>query len=171
MSVMDTTAVETTVTVVAGLLLVVGVLGTIIPILPGSLLVIGTLLVWAWVLGSTVSWTAGIIGVVLAVIGMSSSAILTGRKMRREQIPNGPVIFAVVVGIIGMFIVPVVGLFLGFALGLLVAEYARRKDLAAAWRSSVEALKSLGLGMLLEFAFASLAVFSFAVGTFLHFSG
>ncbi|WIM73289.1 DUF456 domain-containing protein [Corynebacterium suedekumii] len=99
------------------------------------------------------SWTTGIIGIVLAVIGMSSSAILPGRKMRREQIPHGPVIFGVVVGIIGMFLVPVVGLFLGFALGLLVAEYVRRRDLAAAWRSSVEALKSLGLGMLLEFAF------------------
>lgn len=171
MSVMDSTTVETTVTVVAGLLLIVGVLGTIIPILPGSLLVIGTLLVWAWVLGSAVSWTTGIIGIVLTVIGLSSSAILTGRKMRREQIPNGPVIFGVVIGVIGMFLVPVVGLFLGFALGLLVAEYVRRRDLAAAWRSSVEALKSLGLGMLLEFAFASLAVFAFAVGTFLHFSG
>ena len=165
---MDTTTLEAVTTGAAALLLVVGVLGTIIPILPGSLLTIGTLLVWAWVLGSTASWTAALIGVALAVVGMSASAILTGRKMRREQIPRGPVIIGVIVGVVGMFIVPVVGLFLGFALGLLLAEYARRKDLASAWRSSVEAMKSMGFGMLLECACASLATFAFVVGAIVH---
>lgn len=168
MSALDPAA--TGVTVVAGVLLLVGVLGTIIPVLPGSLLVIGTLLVWAWVLGSTVSWTAGLIGVALAVAGMSASALLTGRKMKREQIPRGPVLVGVAVGVVGMFVVPVVGLFLGFALGLLIAELVRRRDPAAAWRSSLEAMKSMGFGMLLEFACASLATFAFVVGVFLHFS-
>lgn len=165
---MDTTTLEAVTTGAAALLLIVGVMGTIFPILPGSLLTIGTLLVWAWVLGSTASWTAGLIGIALAVVGMSASAILTGRKMRREQIPRGPVIIGVVVGVVGMFIVPVVGLFLGFALGLLLAEYARRKDLASAWGSSVEAMKSMGFGMLIECACASLATFAFVVGAIVH---
>ena len=165
---MDTTTLEAVTTGAAALLLIVGVMGTIFPILPGSLLTIGTLLVWAWVLGSTASWTAGLIGIALAVVGMSASAILTGRKMRRERIPRGPVIIGVVVGVVGMFIVPVVGLFLGFALGLLLAEYARRKDLASAWRSSVEAMKSMGFGMLIECACASLATFAFVVGAIVH---
>lgn len=165
---MDTTTLEAVTTGAAALLLIVGVMGTIFPILPGSLLTIGTLLVWAWVLGSTASWTAGLIGIALAVVGMSASAILTGRKMRREQIPRGPVIIGVVVGVVGMFIVPVVGLFLGFALGLLLAEYARRRDLASAWRSSVEAMKSMGFGMLIECACASLATFAFVVGAIVH---
>lgn len=165
---MDTTTLEAVTTGAAALLLIVGVMGTIFPILPGSLLTIGTLLVWAWVLWSTASWTAGLIGIALAVVGMSASAILTGRKMRREQIPRGPVIIGVIVGVVGMFIVPVVGLFLGFALGLLLAEYARRKDLASAWRSSVEAMKSMGFGMLIECACASLATFAFVVGAIVH---
>lgn len=165
---MDTTTLEAVTTGAAALLLIVGVMGTIFPILPGSLLTIGTLLVWAWVLGSTASWTAGLIGIALAVVGMSASAILTGRKMRREQIPRGPVIIGVIVGVVGMFIVPVVGLFLGFALGLLLAEYARRRDLASAWRSSVEAMKSMGFGMLIECACASLATFAFVVGAIVH---
>lgn len=165
---MDTTTLEAVTTGAAALLLIVGVMGTIFPILPGSLLTIGTLLVWAWVLGSTASWTAGLIGIALAVVGMSASAILTGRKMRRERIPRGPIIVGIVAGVVGMFIVPVVGLFLGFALGLLLAEYARRKDLASAWRSSVEAMKSMGFGMLLECACASLATFAFVVGAIVH---
>lgn len=165
---MDTTTLEAVTTGAAALLLIVGVMGTIFPILPGSLLTIGTLLVWAWVLGSTASWTAGLIGIALAVVGMSASAILTGRKMRRERIPRGPIIVGIVAGVVGMFIVPVVGLFLGFALGLLLAEYARRRDLSAAWRSSVEAMKSMGFGMLIECACASLATFAFVVGAIVH---
>ena len=165
---MDTTTLEAVTTGAAALLLIVGVMGTIFPILPGSLLTIGTLLVWAWVLGSTASWTAGLIGIALAVVGMSASAILTGRKMRRERIPRDPIIVGIVAGVVGMFIVPVVGLFLGFALGLLLAEYARRRDLASAWRSSVEAMKSMGFGMLIECACASLAAFAFVVGAIVH---
>jgi len=168
---MDSPTFDAVVTAVAGLLLAVGVTGTIIPILPGSILTVAALLAWAWLIGSTASWTAGLIGAALALIGMSASLVLTGRKMRAHRIPSGPVLVGVAVGVAGMFIVPVVGLFLGFALGLLLAEFARRRDLAAAWRSSLEAMKSMGLGMLLEFACASLAAFVFAVGALIHFSG
>ena len=166
---MDSSTIEIIVSVVAGLLLVVGVLGTIFPILPGSMLIIGTLLVWAWVLGSSASWTAGLIGMALAAIGMSSSLVLTGRKMKKEQIPNGPVTIGVIVGIVGMFLIPGIGLFIGFAVGLLAAELVRRRDFGAAVHSSWEALKSMGLGMLLEFLFASLALTAFAIGLFVHF--
>ncbi|GAA1669451.1 hypothetical protein GCM10010977_11590 [Citricoccus zhacaiensis] len=156
-------------TVIAGLLLVVAVLGTIIPILPGSILTVITLIGWAWVLGSPAAWTAAIIGAGLAIAGLSASAVLTGRKMKREQIPNGPVLVGVVCAIVGMFVIPVVGLFVGFAVGLLAAEFARRRDFKAAARSSWEALKSMGLGILVEFGCASLAASSFAIGTLVHF--
>lgn len=167
---MDTATLDAIVTAVAALLLAVGVLGTIFPILPGSILTIVTLLAWAWFLGSTASWTAGLIGVALAVIGMSASLVLTGRKMRREQIPNGPVAVGAVVGVVGMFLIPVVGLFLGFAVGLLLAEVVRRRNLGAAARASWEALKSMGWGMLLEFICAALATTAFVVGAFIHFT-
>ncbi|MFC7403258.1 DUF456 domain-containing protein [Citricoccus sp. GCM10030269] len=156
-------------TVIAGLLLIVAVLGTIIPILPGSILAVITLIGWAWILGSPAAWTAAIIGSGLAIAGLSASAVLTGRKMRREEIPNGPVLVGVAGAIVGMFVIPVVGLFLGFALGLFAAELTRRRDVGAAASSSWEALKSMGLGILVEFGCASLAASSFALGTLVHF--
>ncbi|MDR7330299.1 DUF456 domain-containing protein [Corynebacterium guangdongense] len=167
---MDTTTVDALLTLLAGLLLAVGVAGTIFPILPGSVLTIVTLLSWAWLLGSTASWTAGLAGVAFALIGMSASLVLTGRKMRKERIPNGPVLIGVLFGVVGMFLIPVVGLFVGFALGLLVAELVRRRDLPAAARASWEALKSMGAGMALEFLFASLAATAFVLGAFAHFA-
>jgi uncharacterized protein len=156
-------------TVIAGLLLAVAVLGTIIPILPGSILAIITLIAWAWILGSPAAWTAAIIGSGLAVAGMSASAVLTGRKMKQQQIPHGPIVAGIVCAIVGMFVIPVVGLFVGFAVGLLAAELVRRRNLQAAVKSSWEAMKSMGLGILVEFGCAALAASSFAVGTLVHF--
>lgn len=156
-------------TVIAGLLLAVAVLGTVFPVLPGSILTIITLIAWAWILGSPAAWTAAVIGVGLAVAGLSASAVLTGRKMRREQIPHGPVVVGIIGAVVGMFVIPVIGLFVGFAAGLLAAELVRRRDVRAAARSSWEALKSMGAGILIEFACASLAASSFAIGTLVHF--
>ncbi|HEY4615046.1 MAG TPA: DUF456 domain-containing protein [Citricoccus sp.] len=156
-------------TVIAGLLLAVAVLGTVFPVLPGSILTIITLIAWAWILGSPAAWTAAVIGVGLAVAGLSASAVLTGRKMRREQIPHGPVVVGIIGAVVGMFVIPVIGLFVGFAVGLLLAELVRRRDVRAAARSSWEALKSMGAGILIEFACASLAASSFAIGTLVHF--
>lgn len=167
---MDPLGVDVLTTVVAAILLTIAVVGTVFPILPGSLLTLVTLPGWAWILGSTPAWSAAGVGAVLAVLGMSASLVLTGRTMKREKIPNLPVTIGVVAGIVGMFVVPGFGLFIGFALGLFAAELVRQRNLALAGRSSVAALKSLGLGMLIEFTCAALAASAFAVGAFIHFT-
>ncbi|WP_417234229.1 DUF456 domain-containing protein [Arthrobacter sp.] len=158
------------VSVIAGLLLVVSVVGTVYPVLPGSLLTILTLLAWAWILGSPAAWTCAGIGMALALLGWSASAVLTGHSMKRQQIPRGTVLVAVAAGIAGMFLIPVVGLFVGFGVGLLLAEFARRRDLASALRASVATLKSTGLGILVEFGCAALAGSVWTIGVIWHFS-
>jgi uncharacterized protein YqgC (DUF456 family) len=54
-----------------------------------------------------------------------------------------------VVGIVGFFVVPVVGLPLGFILGVYVAELLRLREHAPAWRTTIEAMKGTGLAMLI----------------------
>jgi uncharacterized protein YqgC (DUF456 family) len=158
------------VSVVAGLLLVVSVVGTVYPVLPGSLLTILTLLGWAWILGSPATWVCAGVGMALAAVGWSASAVLTGRSMKRQQIPRGTILVAVAAGIAGMFLIPVVGLFVGFGIGLLLAEYARRRDLASALRASAATLKSTGIGILVEFGCAALAGSVWTIGVIWHFT-
>jgi uncharacterized protein YqgC (DUF456 family) len=158
------------VTVVAGLFMAVAAFGTIYPILPGSPVSFVTLIAWGWVLGSAASWTAAGIGALLSCIGFSASALLTGRRLKKQQIPRRSIIIGVLAGIVGMFVIPVAGLFLGFAGGLFVSEYARRKDFQVALRASGEALKAMGMGMLVEFAMVSLAGSVWAIGVIVHFA-
>ncbi len=157
-------------TVIAGLLLAVAALGTIIPVLPGSLLTLGTLLAWGWILGSGASWWSAGIGMAIALAGWSASTVLTGRNLKKQMIPRGSVFLAVALGIVGMFVVPVLGLFLGFGVGLLVGEYSRRRNLTEALRASGSALKAMGIGMVVEFGCAALASSVWMIGVIVHFS-
>lgn len=143
--------------------------GIIFPIVPGSPVAIFTMLIWAWLLGSTASWITGSIAAALALIGWSASLILTGRTMRREQIPNTPVIIAILAALVGLFVIPFFGLFIGFVLGLFGAEYFRRRDPIAAGKAAFQALKAMGLGMLIEIGCIIVAIGVFGVGVLTHF--
>ena len=166
---MDASTWQIVATVAAGLLMALAAFGTVFPILPGSMLALGTLLVWALVLGSAPAWTVAIVGAVIVLIGMSASYVLTARRLVREKIPRGPILVGVVGAIVGMFVIPVLGLFIGFALGLLAAEWYRRRDFRAALEASLGAMKTMGTGMLVELACVCLAGSSFFIGVLVHF--
>lgn len=156
-------------TIVCGLAIVVGATGVIVPVLPGSLLIGVSLLVWALVIGSPLGWVVFGIGAALVAAGMSSSAVLTGRAMKKQSIPSRSIIIGLMVGVVGFFVIPVVGLLVGFALGLFLSELARQRAMRPAVASSLAALKATGLGMLAEFGFASLAAGTWATGALIHF--
>jgi len=157
------------VTIVAGLLLAIAAIGTVYPVLPGSLLAIVTLIAWAWIMGSPAAWTAAVIGSLIATAGWSASTVLTGRKLKQQQIPKRSIAVAMVSAVVGMFLIPVVGLFVGFAAGLLASEYVRRRDFRSALESSVETLKATGIGVLVEFGMVCLAGSVWMIGVITHF--
>jgi uncharacterized protein len=162
--------IEIIITVVAGILLVVAAIGTVYPVLPGSILAIITLLVWAAIVGSPVAWAAAVIGALLAGVGWSASAVLTGRKLKQQQVPKRSVAVAMVCALVGMYFIPVVGLFVGFGAGLFVSEYVRRREFHAALKSSVETLKATGIGVLVEFCMVCLAGSVWMLGVIVHFT-
>jgi hypothetical protein len=71
----------------------------------------------------------------------------------------------VLVGAVGFFVVPVVGLFLGFVLGIYLAELARLGS-AQAWPSTVHALKAVGLSVVIELVAALAATWVWIYGVF-----
>ena len=161
--------VDILVTVLAGILLVVAAIGALYPVLPGSLIAIATLLVWAWVVGSWPAWSAAVVGSVLCVVGWSASAVLTGRKLKQLDVPAWSIAVAAVAGLMGMFLIPVVGIFVGFAVGLLLAEALRHGDLRHAFHSSLQTLKAMGTGVIVEFLLICAAASVWMVGVIGYF--
>jgi hypothetical protein len=121
-------------------------------------------------MGSPAAWTAAAIGAVLAAAGWSASAVLTGRKLKQHRIPKRSIAVAMVAAVAGMFLIPVVGLFVGFGAGLFLSEYARRKDFRSSLTSSAETLKATGVGILVEFGLVCLAGSVWMIGVIVHFT-
>ena len=153
--------------VVVGLAVAVGLLGIVVPVLPGTVLIAVALLAWAIATGGA-AWAFFAGAAAVLVAGQVAMYLLPGRKMTRAGIPKTTLLLGALLGVVGFFVVPVVGLPIGFVLGVFLAELLRasRSQLGAgaAWSSTVVALKGVGLGVLLEGAAGTLAALVWGVG-------
>ncbi|WP_224391801.1 DUF456 domain-containing protein [Pseudonocardia sp. ICBG1293] len=142
----------TALAVVAGLMMLVGLAGIVLPVLPGPLLIVGGVAVWAVPRGDAVGWWVLGIAVLVTVAGQVAKYLLPGRRLAASGVPTRTLLAGLALGVVGFFVVPVVGLFLGFVLGVWLAELARLPDAATAWRSAREALVAVGWSILIELA-------------------
>lgn len=137
-----------TVEILVALAIAVGLVGILVPILPGSILILGAVLVWAIDLGETTGWVVFTVIAAILLTGGVVKYLVPNRRLTTAGIPNSTQWIGAAVGIVGFFVVPVVGLFIGFVLGVYVAE--RRRVGSQAWPSTVTALRAVGLSILIE---------------------
>ncbi|WP_098053609.1 DUF456 domain-containing protein [Kocuria marina] len=156
-------------TIATAVLIVIGCVGIVVPVLPGSITALIGLIIWAFVVRAPEGWVVLALGGTLLLAGMSASLVLTGSKLKRRAIPNRTLLFGVVGAVIGMFVIPVVGLFIGFVVGLLLSETMRNRDFNTALSTSWVAAKAMGVGILVELSCALLASLTFIIGAIVYF--
>lgn len=137
---------------ISGLMILIGLVGIVVPVLPGLLLVWAGVLVWVLPDPSPGRWTTLGIATAVLVLGSVAKYVLPGRRLRDAGVPWTTLALGTVLGIVGFFVVPVVGLFAGFLLGVYLAERGRLGSHDAAWPSTVEALKATGWSLAIELA-------------------
>lgn len=147
----------------AGLVIAVGLVGILVPILPGSVLVVGGVVGWAVAEGGATAWTTAAVATALVAAGAVVKYVLPGKRLQVAGIPARTQWVGVLLGVVGFFVVPVVGLFLGFVLGIYLAELAR-VGTAQAWPSTVHSLKAVGMSIVIELAAAIAATWVWVVG-------
>ena len=145
------------------LVCLVGIIGTVLPVLPGDSLVGAAVLVWALVERTVPAWITLALVVALLVAGHVLTVLIPGRRMQAAGVPTWVLLVGGITGIVGFFVVPVVGLPLGFVLGVFVAEVARTRLIATAWPATVEAMKGTGLSVLISLTTAVIATVIWAV--------
>jgi uncharacterized protein YqgC (DUF456 family) len=134
------------------LLIVVGLFGIVVPVLPGLVLVLAGVLVWALMEGSTLGWTVFAVSAVVIVAGYVLQYTLPGRRMRERGVSSSTLLLAVIFGIVGFFVIPVVGAIVGFVLGIFVVELGRSRDGSQAWTRTKHALVAVLHSMGIELA-------------------
>jgi len=151
-------------TFLAALGIAVGLGGIIVPALPGLLLIVVSVGLWAVAASDPIAWWVLGLTLIAAGAGWALQFLVPGRRLRDAGVPTTTMVVGAVFGVIGVFVVPVVGLALGFVVGILLAELIRLRTLRAAWPSALHALKAALLSSGIELAAGMVIATIFAVG-------
>lgn len=137
--------------VLALLVMVVGLVGALVPIVPGLVLTwlagVASLLY-----GGTDGFTWGVVAAltVLFVLAWAVTLWLPARTGRQGEVPASSLGAALVGALVGMVVIPVIGFVIGGVGGLFAAELRRGGEAGVAWRSTLQVLRAYGIGVLIE---------------------
>ena len=143
--------------VVVGLAIAAGIAGVVVPVLPGAMLTWAAIAVWAFAVGSATGWAVLAVATLLIGGGQVVKLLVPARRLRDAGVPRRSVIAGLVVAAVGFFLIPVVGFFIGFPVGVYLEERRRLPRHASAWDSTREALRAIGLSIVIELSATVLA--------------
>ena len=137
--------------VLVALAMAVGIVGTVVPLVPGLLLV------WGAALGYGIAAGFGSVGMVafaaitaLALAGAAAGWVVPQRVAGKAGASRMSMLAAASGAVIGFFVIPVVGLPVGGLAGMYLAELQRTADTATAWRTTRATLVALGVAALVQ---------------------
>lgn len=144
--------------------LVLGLVGTIIQVLPGTVIIAGALLVWAILTQGVAAWLVFSLALVVLLAGVFIKYLIAGRHLKRQEVPNLTILVGLIVGTVGFFVIPVLGLPLGFIGAVYLMQLYRTQKHATAWQATVAALQATGLTIAVELAAGLVATTIWIVG-------
>ncbi len=139
------------------LVMIAGIVGVVVPVLPGLVLVWVAGLAWVWLDGAGPARIAtGVLLTVLLVVGTVAKYALPARSATGAGAPRSTLVLGAVGAVVGFFVIPVVGVVVGGVAAVFLAELNRLRDARTAWQSTWVVLRAVGVGMLIELATAVL---------------
>jgi uncharacterized protein len=134
-----------------GLIIVVSLFGIVVPFLPGLVMEVIAIFLWAIVKGDGAAWAVAIAALVLAGIGTFVKYSIPKRKLNEGGIPNRTLVIATALAIVGLFAIPVVGAPIGFVLAIYVSERLR-VGADQAWPATKTSLGAVATSIGIELA-------------------
>ena len=140
--------------IIAGVLVVVGIIGTVAPALPGPVLIFAGLLLAAWIDGfEKVGWLPLAMLGMLTALTFVADIVATGAGAKRAGASKQAVIGATIGTIVGIFF-GIIGIFVGPFAGAAAGEFLANRDLVSAGKVGYGTLFGLVLGAAMKIALA-----------------
>ena len=151
--------------VLIGLVMLVGLIGVVVPVLPGTALVLAAGVAWAVLVvqSGVARWVVVAVMAGLFVAGLVLKYALPGRRLAGE-LPRTTLLLAGAGAVVGFVVLPPLGLLLGGVVGTYLAESRRLGAGPEARRSTVRVLKAVGIGVLAELTAGVAMVATWLVG-------
>ena len=150
--------------VVTGLLMLVGLVGIVVPFLPGLLLVWLATALWAFEHPNRWAWAVFTLCGVVYAVGVVTQYLVPGRRLKDAGVKTSTLFLAVLLAIVLFFLIPVVGAPIGFVLGVFLVETGRHRESGSAWRSTLHALKAVAMSIGIELVAGFLIVLIWLLG-------
>jgi uncharacterized protein YqgC (DUF456 family) len=148
--------------------LVVGLVGLVVPVLPGLLLMWAAVGVWALLDGGgTWRWATFGVVTVLTAVGTVAGLALTSRRASGAGAPGWVLLVGMVGAIVGFFTIPVLGLVVGAIGAIWLAELIRLRNVRDAWDTTWAALEGYGVGTVVQGLAGVAIVIVWGVGVWL----
>ncbi len=127
---------RTLVIILAALVMLLGLAGIVLPVLPGLVLIWGAALGYGLLAGwgSSGPWLFALI-TLLGLAGMASELWVTGAGAKIGGASTWAIVAGVVLALIGLVFFSPIGAILGLAIGVIGVEYLRLRN----WRRAVKA--------------------------------
>ena len=151
--------------VAAGIAILVGLAGIVIPVIPGSVLILVAVIAWAAEMDTRTAWVVAGIAATLLVVGTIVKYAIPGKKLK-ATVPTSTLLVGGLGAIVGFFVIPVVGALVGFPVGVYLAE-RHRVGSEGAWPSTQAALKAIGVSIFIEFVAGLMAAGVWVAGVVL----
>lgn len=140
---------QTVVLIITFVIMFVGVLGTILPVLPGTVLILLGALFYAVVEGfQSVGWLTLVVLGLLTVVATTADIWAGGLGARAGGASGWSLLVGMLGGLVGLIFFSLPGAILGTVLGVLIGELIRVRD----WRRAIKAGSGWAAGWLLSVA-------------------
>lgn len=138
------------------LVMLVGLVGILLPIIPGTMLIFVAALVYAWLEGfETVGWPTLLVMALLTLVATTADIWAAGVGAKAGGASAWSIVAGLLGGFVGLLVFSLPGAILGAILGVLLTEIYRVRDLrqavkagggwVAGWALSVVVRLTLGL--------------------------
>jgi uncharacterized protein len=145
------------------LAMLVGLLGIIVPVLPGLGLINVAVLVWALYDRGAAAWVALAICVLLWAAAFVLQYLVPGKRLVAAGVPTWVLVVAGLAGIVGFFVVPVIGLPLFFVGAVYLVQSLRARHLGRSLGSTWQAIIAVVTSQAIELAAGVLCVVVYVV--------
>lgn len=133
--------------VIASLVMLVGVVGTVLPVIPGPALIFGAALVYALIEGfQAVGWPTVLVLGILAVVAATADIWATSIGAKVGGASFWSIVAGLLGGLVGLVLFTLPGAIIGAILGVLLSEMVRVRNL----RQALKAGSGWAIGWLLS---------------------
>ncbi|MFJ3909432.1 DUF456 domain-containing protein [Streptomyces vinaceus] len=133
-----------------GLVLLLGVVGVLVPGVPGSWLVWAGVLWWALHERSALAWSLLVAATALLLVVQVVEWQLPPRRLRGVGVTRRMAAYAGAGALLGFVLIPVVGAVPGFVGGVYLCERLRLGTHGEAWASVRAVMRAVGTSVLVE---------------------